>query len=76
MSEERKTEEVEGFVCWSPDHGFIPVNDEGDIAIVTDAERCEESFMAHPNSSRGKTQRRHGWRIRPCKIVFTDEGER
>jgi hypothetical protein len=70
MSDKKKPD---GWVAWHPEEGVKPMNDEGDVGVVEDEERCGYAYLWSPNSPTGARLRKDGWRIRPVKLVFLDE---
>lgn len=81
MSEEKKPEEITGWVAWHPEKGVellgMPVSKES--AEDAAAEQLGFCWIFSYGGSRVVDQdldemQKAGWRIRPVKIVFTDEG--
>lgn len=55
----------DGYCAWHLDSGHMPINDDGDIVIITDLERAALSYLHSDNSPAGKRLRREGWQIKP-----------
>jgi hypothetical protein len=72
MSEEKKSEDVAGFVVcrdWDDKH-FVNKR----RIYESRAQALWQRFRCHrENVTQIKMLEENGWRIRPCKIVFTDE---
>jgi hypothetical protein len=64
MAEDNKV--VKGWAAWHPEEGIVP------LTLRKEKDTVENIFEKWRYDMRGLYQE-HGWRIRPCKIIFTDE---
>ncbi|TXH59009.1 MAG: hypothetical protein E6Q97_00940 [Desulfurellales bacterium] len=78
MTEEKKTEEITGWVAWHP-HGIDFSTFRGDeqecwSAVVNEGKYGENYESLSDYEFAIIDAQKAGWRIRPVKVVFTDDG--
>lgn len=74
MTDEKKPD---GYVAWHPDSGLAR------WSLTKDKIKCQKALVSHIKDYKldglaakmQRIERDTGWRIRPVKLVFLDEGE-